>query len=69
MFSDFLVNIIGDFGKSYLVKEVEVGVRLFWMERYGVFTGIKVWRSGFGGGEGIGSVWGGFGLLRFSGNV
>lgn len=49
MFSDFLVNIIGDFGKSYLVKEVEVGVRLFWMERYGVFTGIKVWRSGFGG--------------------
>lgn len=69
MSSDLLVNIIGDLGKSHSVKEVEAGARLSWMERYGVFTGTKVWRSGPGGGEGTGSVWGGPGLLRLSGNA
>lgn len=49
MSSDLLVNIIGDLGKSHSVKEVEAGARLSWMERYGVFTGTKVWRSGPGG--------------------
>lgn len=49
MSTDLLVNIIGDPGKSHSVKEVEAGARLSWMERYGVFTGTKVWRRGPGG--------------------